>query len=388
MVDVRNRRTTCTIFRPLLVVGARPNLIKMAPIYHQLNAKPDCNPLVLHTGQHYDHAMSGSFFKDLELPGPDHRFDIQNRDRAGLLDEVERKTINIIKREGPDCVIVFGDVNSTLAAARAAKHEDVPLIHVEAGLRSGDLSMPEELNRIEVDKLSDLLFATEQSALDHLLEEGIPSARCHFVGNVMIDTLLKYKSRAERKYEKGYILWTAHRPVNVDSEAGILNLLTLLELACKHHRVVWPVHPRTKMMLEDFNVWSRLSQLDNLKLLPPQNYLSFLSWMIFADAVVTDSGGVQEECCALKVPCVTMRDNTERPVTLENGANRLVQALEPEEFKDSLSEALDSSRKWPMPALWDGDAAKRIVDIILMKYQKSSVSRLNKIELDQPKVIT
>ncbi len=388
MVVLKKIITDTKMFKPLLVVGARPNIMKMAPLYHAFRKRDNCNPLVLHTGQHYDHEMSGSFFQQFELPPPNYQFDIQNRDRTGLVQEVETKTIEVIREIEPDCMIVFGDVNSTLGAARAAKHEDLTLIHVEAGLRSGDLGMPEELNRIETDRISDLLFLTEQSAVDHLKKEDVSPWQCHFVGNTMIDTLLKYKSKVTRKIDEDYILWTVHRPANVDNEKNLLKMIRLLEHACQDLLVVWPLHPRTKLRLEKYKIWKHVEGMKNLKLLRPQDYLSFLSWMKYAQVVVTDSGGVQEECCVLKVPCITLRKSTERPVTLEGGANQLVPVLDLLIFEKAMSESIKNSRDWQIPALWDGATGERIVDIIMNAYQDAWMNRGIKLELDQPKVIS
>jgi len=353
-----------------LVVGARPNFMKAAPLIDVLRAvHPDWKVQIVHTGQHYDERMSDLFFRQLAMPSPAVNLGVgsgtQAQQLAKLLLALEEQFLS----DKPDLVIVFGDVNSTLATALIASRLLIPLAHVEAGLRSFDRTMPEEINRTLTDSLSALLFTTERSANENLRREGVPSERIHFVGNLMIDTLLKHLAQAEtlqmtRTFglePKRYGVLTLHRPSNVDDEQALGRILTAIRQIAAEFPIVFPVHPRAQSRIH-----SMVSRSDsNLRMVAPLGYLEFLGLMRDAAVVLTDSGGIQEEAFILRVPCVTLRENTERPVTLTGGANVLVGA----DSRRIVAEALAAFRgKRVLPASapenWDGKAAHRIVSVL------------------------
>lgn len=359
----------------LCVVGARPNFMKMAPLMRALAALPAApKALLLHTGQHYDAAMSDRLFADLRLPVPDVNLEVGSGTHAVQTAEVMRRFEPVLDRTQPSCVVVVGDVNSTLACSLVAVKKGVPVAHVEAGLRSFDRTMPEEINRLLTDQLADLLYITEPSAAENLLHEGIPAERIRFVGNVMIDSLLSSRERAlspravlERNGKSPAILdgdgrfglVTLHRPSNVDQPESLSAVLrTLAEITAKIP-LIWPVHPRTASNLERFKL-EHLIDAARLLLLSPQGYLEMVGLMSAAAFVLTDSGGIQEETTALGVPCLTLRENTERPITVEQGTNQLVGSN-----RVLIHACVDTilaggGKRGRAPELWDGHASERI----------------------------
>jgi UDP-N-acetylglucosamine 2-epimerase (non-hydrolysing) len=359
------------------VVGARPNYMKMAPLVRAFAMRPDMPGVVLvHTGQHYDVEMNERLFADLELPAPDLNLEVGSGTHAAQTAEIMRRFEPVLDRLAPSCVIVVGDVNSTLACSLVAAKKRTPVVHVEAGLRSFDRDMPEEINRVLTDQIADLLFITERSAADNLAREGIPSARIRFVGNVMIDSLLRHRRRAVAPSEtlsregvradfladsRGFGVVTLHRPSNVDEPSALREALSLLRDVAGRLPLIWPVHPRAKGNIERFGLASLLADAE-IVLLPPQGYLEMLGLLAEAKLVLTDSGGIQEEATALDVPCLTMRDNTERPITVEQGTNTLVGRNRGRAMA-CLDEILRASgKRGRIPELWDGHAAERIAD--------------------------
>lgn len=342
----------------LHVVGARPNFMKVAPIMAAVerwnqNHAADAEALafsqtLVHTGQHYDDAMSAVFFRDLGLPAPDVDLGVGSGSHAQQTAEVLRRLEPVLLAEGPDLVIVVGDVNSTLAAALCAAKLRVPVAHVEAGLRSGDRAMPEELNRLITDQLADLLFTTSTDADENLAREGIPQRRIHFVGNTMIDTLERLTARAQagdavRHFglsAGGYALVTLHRPSNVDDGEQLTRVVRLVSELAKRIPVVFPVHRRTRERLEKSAESAVLEAQDSVLMTEPLGYLDFVGLMSEARLVLTDSGGVQEETTVLGVPCLTLRTTTERPVTLTEGTNRLIDPLNSSAMQSAVEDVL------------------------------------------------
>ncbi len=346
----------------LCIAGARPNFMKIAPVMAAL-AETGIAAQLLHTGQHYDAAMSEGFFADLGIPPPDHHLDVGSGSHAVQTAAVMKRFEPVLEKVRPAAVLVVGDVNSTLACALVAAKRGVRVIHVEAGLRSFDRSMPEEINRVLTDQLSDLLFTTEKSALANLVREGIDPARVEFVGNVMIDTLYRNLARAVPAARTlgaappQYAVLTLHRPSNVDDPDTLAGLLDVVGEINRSLPVVLPLHPRTRANIEKFGFAARL---DGLHLLPPVGYLEMLGLMRDARLVLTDSGGIQEETTALGVPCLTLRENTERPITLSEGTNTLVGA-DPAAIRAAFAEMMDGGGKaGRIPEYWDGRAAMRI----------------------------
>jgi len=355
--------------RILAVAGARPNFMKIAPLMKALAERPGrFETTLVHTGQHYDQAMSASFFQDLGIPEPDVNLGVGSGPHGAQTAQVLAKIEALLLERPPHAVLVVGDVNSTLAATLAAVKLHIPVAHVEAGLRSGDRAMPEEINRVLTDAVSDWLFTTEPDAEKNLLREGIDAERIHFVGNVMIDTLLAHRERArgldtlERLglEPRGYAVLTLHRPSNVDSPDSLRRLFEVLDRLHESLPVVFPVHPRTAKAIEQHLGGRRPA----LRLTEPLGYLDFLRLLTDAQMVLTDSGGIQEETTALGVPCLTLRESTERPVTVTEGTNTIVGTA-----PEAIEAALETLRKSPpptgrQPPLWDGQAAVRIVDIL------------------------
>ncbi len=355
------------------VVGARPNFMKIAPIMAAMRGQPNLTPLLAHTGQHYDSAMSDAFFQDLEMPPPDVFLgvgsDSQTRQTAKIMLAFEEVVLN----HKPDIVLTVGDVNSTLACSLVAAKLGVKIAHVEAGLRSRDRAMPEEVNRLVTDVLSDYLFTTSADADDNLRQEGIAPEKIFFVGNTMIDTLVKYEAAARARQawsrlpvEPGhYLLMTLHRPSNVDSKAMLERLLPVFEEVQARLPIIFPIHPRTQKKLHEFGLDERFAAMKNLHCVPPQSYIDFISLMQSARFVMTDSGGLQEETTYLGIPCLTLRENTERPVTITLGTNELV-GLDPENILRHIHLILSGQwKKGQIPPLWDGHAADRIVAALL-----------------------
>jgi UDP-N-acetylglucosamine 2-epimerase (non-hydrolysing) len=346
----------------LCVAGARPNFMKIAPVMAAL-AETGIAAQLLHTGQHYDAAMSDGFFADLGIPHPDHHLEVGSGSHAVQTAEVMKRFEPVLDSVQPQAVLVVGDVNSTIACALVAAKRGVRVIHVEAGLRSYDRAMPEEINRVLTDQISDLLFITEKSALANLQREGIDPARVEFVGNVMIDTLYRNLERAVPSRQTlgaalpAYAVLTLHRPSNVDDPATLAALLDVIGEINAVLPVVLPLHPRTRGNIEKFGLAAKINAL---RILPPLGYLDMLGLMRDAKLVLTDSGGIQEETTALGVPCLTLRDNTERPITLSEGTNTLVGA-DPAAIRAAFEQVMtNGGRAGCIPEYWDGRAAMRI----------------------------
>jgi UDP-N-acetylglucosamine 2-epimerase (non-hydrolysing) len=361
----------------LNVVGTRPNLVKMAPLIRAMRQCGGIHPLLVHTGQHYDDLLSGIFFRDLEMDPPDFELNIGSFEREEQLARISAAFEPVLLKVKPDLVLVVGDVNSSLACARTANAHGVPVLHVEAGLRSFDTTMPEELNRIETDHLADYLFVTERSGIVNLQREQT-AGRAIFVGNVMIDSL---KGQIDRGgvprlmtslnlEESAYVVVTIHRPSNVDERPALERVLGLIESIAAKVRIVFPLHPRTGAMLNKYGLMQRLSAVANVTVTAPLGYADFIALVKGSLAVITDSGGVQEETTYLRVPCITMRENTERPSTIDVGTNLLV-GSDRELLMAALTAALDGTFKvGRVPELWDGHAAERIVDHLLQSHVK------------------
>lgn len=355
-------------FTILAVAGARPNFMKIAPLMHAMNADPRFSPFLVHTGQHYDAAMSESFFRDLGIPEPDVNLGIGSGTHGEQTGRVLIEIEKLLMTRRPHAVLVVGDVNSTLAATLAAVKLNIPVAHVEAGLRSRDREMPEEINRILTDSVSTWLFTTEAEANENLAAEGVPAERIHLVGNVMIDTLLRNVERARALdapgrlgLERGkYGLLTLHRPSNVDDPDSLRGLIGAIEEIHRSLPIVFPVHPRTRAAL------SRLlgGAIPELRLEEPMGYLDFLGMMDGAALVLTDSGGIQEETTALGVTCLTLRESTERPITETEGTNTVV-GTDPAVILESARKVLSGHGKsGRVPPFWDGETAGRIVEIL------------------------
>jgi UDP-N-acetylglucosamine 2-epimerase (non-hydrolysing) len=355
--------------RILSVVGTRPNFVKMAPVIAALRRRPDeFEAIVVHTGQHYDEQLSQVFLEELEIPAPDYSLGVGSGSHAQQTARVMERLEPVLLGCQPDLVLVPGDVNSTLAAAVVASKLHLPLGHVESGLRSFDRTMPEEVNRVVTDQLSDLLFTHSPEAVEHLAGEGIAFERIHYVGNTMIDTLVALRERIEAEdaaarlgLDHGrYVLVTLHRPALVDGPS-LLDTLEHLEGLSDALEVVFPAHPRTRKAME---AWGLRSRTERLHLLEPLGYLEFVSLISTAAAVITDSGGIQEETTFLGVPCFTLRDNTERPITVTSGTNTLL-GLAPHRIRE-VPELLARDHRRPSepPPLWDGRAAERLVSAV------------------------
>jgi UDP-N-acetylglucosamine 2-epimerase (non-hydrolysing) len=357
------------------IVGARPNFMKMAPLIRAFSQEPALPGTVLiHTGQHYDFAMNDRLFRDLGLPEPDINLEVGSASHAVQTAEVMKRIEPVLDDIAPCCVVVVGDVNSTLAVALVATKKGIPVVHVEAGLRSYDRAMPEEINRVLTDQISDVLYTTERAAEGNLAREGVPRERVCFVGNVMIDSLVQHRARATPPEatlatagaaatviadHAGFAVVTLHRPSNVDEPAALAESLGILREVSRRLPIVWPLHPRTRANIARFGL-DELASDSRIVLLPPQGYLEMLGLLAAAKLVLTDSGGVQEETTALAVPCLTMRDNTERPITVDQGTNTLVgrdRARILAAVHDILATGGKRGRR---PELWDGQAAPRI----------------------------
>jgi len=362
----------------LCIVGARPNFMKIAPIMRAFNRETvSLSAYLVHTGQHYDAAMSDQLFVQLAIPRPDEALEVGSASHAVQTAEVMKRFEPVLDRQHPKAILVVGDVNSTIACALVASKKSVPVIHVEAGLRSFDRTMPEEINRLLTDQIADVLFTTEKQALDNLINEGISAERVHFVGNVMIDTLLANVKKAvsaektldlapsikARALTDGYALLTLHRPSNVDDPQVLQLLLDTLCRVSENIPMVFPVHPRTAQCIEQLGYHAVLAYA-GIVCLPPLGYLELLGLMNTAKMVFTDSGGIQEETTALGVPCITLRENTERPITVSQGTNSIV-GIDPIKIQATADDVLVAGgKRGRMPELWDGHAAERIVDVL------------------------
>jgi UDP-N-acetylglucosamine 2-epimerase (non-hydrolysing) len=356
----------------LNIVGARPNFMKIAPIQREMEKVESLEPLIIHTGQHYDEKMSKLFFDDLELPRPARYLKVGSATHAQQTAKIMVEFEKVVDDEKPDLVLVVGDVNSTAACSMVAAKMGVKIAHVEAGLRSFDRTMPEEINRMVTDTLSDYLFVTEQSGLDNLRKEGIPDEKVFFTGNVMIDSLVYFLDKAKNSNiidqlslnGNEYALVTLHRPSNVDVKENFEKLLNAFSEIENDLKIVFPIHPRSRKMLTNFGLDNRISAMKKLILLDPIGYLDFMKLMHDAKLVLTDSGGIQEETTYLGIPCITLRENTERPVTIDVGTNVLVGSDTEQVISEAKKIISGQSKKGQVPDLWDGKAAERIVSII------------------------
>jgi UDP-N-acetylglucosamine 2-epimerase (non-hydrolysing) len=358
----------------LHVVGARPNFMKVAPILAELRKHPGAEQVLVHTGQHYDEKMSDVFFQDLGMPAPDVHLGVGSGSHAQQTAKVMVAIEPVLVDHRPDIVVLAGDVNSTLAVALVASKLGIRIAHVEAGLRSRDWTMPEEVNRVLTDRLSDLLFTPSRDGDENLAREGIDPARVHFVGNVMIDSLRAALPRARESRihaqlgvpERAYALATLHRPSNVDEPELLAKVLGALAEVAARLPIVFPIHPRTRARLSaDANLRDRAASARGLQLVDPLGYLDFLALVADAQFVLTDSGGIQEETTALGVPCLTLRENTERPVTVEVGTNTLVGTDPAQIVPQSIAVLEGRGKKGRIPELWDGRAAERIARILV-----------------------
>lgn len=355
----------------VLVVGARPNFMKIAPLFREIKKSHYFTPILVHTGQHYDREMSEVFFKELSLPSPDIYLGVGSDTQAKQTARIMIKFEKVLSKINADLVIVVGDVNSTLAASLVSTKLRIPIAHVEAGLRSYDRTMPEEINRIVTDKLSDYLFTTSKDAGINLLKEGIDKKKIFFVGNVMIDTLKMLYPKAVGKntlkklglLPQGFALLTLHRPSNVDEKASFEKILKAVRKILIHIPVVFPVHPRSRKQLKHFQLEHYLLD-SNLKVVNPLSYLDCLNLMINCKFVLTDSGGMQEETTALSIPCLTLRDNTERPITITLGTNTIVNNDEKKIIYEVNRILNGAYKKGIIPKFWDGNASKRIIEIL------------------------
>ena len=355
------------------VVGTRPNFMKISALVNEFK-KHDVEHILVHTGQHYDKEMSKLFFDELELPKPDINLGVGSGTYGEQIGNIIIKLEKVLLEQKPDLVVVVGDVNSTLAGALIAKQLGIKVAHVEAGLRSFDWTMPEEINRMLTDRISDYLFTTEKSGNTNLLKEGISKDKLFFVGNVMIDTLLSHKEKSKKSKileklnikENGYCTLTLHRPSNVDTKRGLENIFYILEKIQEKLMIVFPVHPRTRKNIEKSNLNNKIENMKNLILTEPLGYLDFLCLMSNSKLVLTDSGGIQEETTVLGVPCITLRNNTERPITAEEGTNLLV-STDKEKVVNKALDIINNKIKLnkKIPELWDGKSAERIVKILL-----------------------
>jgi len=360
------------MIKTLLIAGARPNFMKVAPIYAEMKRRGDkFAPMIVHTGQHYDAAMSDAFFSDLGMPEPDINLGVGSASHAQQTAKIMTLFEPIVEAEKPDWVVVVGDVNSTIACALVAVKMGVKVAHVEAGLRSGDRSMPEEINRILTDSISDLLLTPSPDADDTLRREGVAESKIRFVGNVMIDSLLDHLKVSERSNIREtlgvvageYAVTTLHRPSNVDDRATLEGIIGALIEISNQLPIIFPVHPRTRQKLADFGLEDRIAE-SNVRLIQPLGYLDFLRLYSGAKLVLTDSGGLQEETTVLGIPCLTLRENTERPITIEMGSNVLV-GVDPKKILSEADASLDGREREPqIPPLWDGKTAGRICDAL------------------------
>ena len=362
----------------LMIVGARPNFMKIAPLYRAFKAVDSIVAKIVHTGQHYDAAMSDIFFQQLELPNPDYFLGIGGGTHTEQTAKIMLAFEPILIGEKADAVLVVGDVNSTLACTLVAIKYNIPVFHVEAGLRSGDRTMPEEVNRIMTDSVASELYVTEEAGMNHLQNEGVDSSKIHFVGNTMIDSLVWYLPKLDsveldpalaELLDKKPILMTMHRPANVDTREGLEQLHKIIQTATEFGPIIMPMHPRTRNNLDKFGLWDEIKKTKELYITEPLGYLPFVKIMKSALAIITDSGGIQEESTYLGVPCLTFRTSTERPSTVDIGSNTMI--TEPN--MKLLSELLFSIvagtyKKANIPPLWDGHTATRIVEHISNKY--------------------
>jgi UDP-N-acetylglucosamine 2-epimerase (non-hydrolysing) len=356
----------------ILVAGARPNFMKIAPLWMEIKRFPsDFEPIILHTGQHYDYEMSKAFFEDLDLPEPEYFLDVGSGTHAEQTGKIMVEFEKVLQKENPHLVVVFGDVNSTLACSVTAKKLFVPVAHVEAGLRSSDMTMPEEINRKVTDAISDILFTPSKDGDENLIREGIERNRIHMVGNIMIDSLVSILKKIDHSYEDAvfqkcalqrnhFVLVTLHRPSNVDDKKSLGTIMKFLDTLSLRMPVIFPVHPRTKKNIKGID--KDFVSNSQFKVLEPLRYKEFITLEKYSTFVLTDSGGIQEETTFLNIPCLTLRPNTERPITITEGTNELVSMASIEEKMDLIS--LGKWKQGKIPEFWDGKTAQRIADIL------------------------
>ena len=360
--------------RILCVAGARPNFMKLAPLVAALDHDPDFAPFIVHTGQHYDDRMSGQFFRDLGMPSPKYNLSVGSSSHAQQTAEIMKRFEPVVAEEKPDAVLVVGDVNSTMACALVATKLQVPVVHVEAGLRSFDRSMPEEINRVVTDAISDLLLVTEESGRRNLIAEGVAPDRIHLVGNLMIDSLRASVAKASQSdilvrldaAKKSYGLVTLHRPSNVDDPTHLAELVEALSTIAGELPLYFPVHPRTRAHMQE----QKIALHPAMHLTDPLGYLDFLWLMSNSSVVLTDSGGIQEETTALGIPCLTLRDNTERPITIEEGTN-IMAGTRKNTVLRAWSEMKCSPKAGRIPKFWDGHAAARCVEVLRTHFSEA-----------------
>ena len=380
------------------VVGARPNFMKVAPFCRALKAYPQVQHVLVHTGQHYDVRMSEQFFQELDIPNPDINLGVGSGSHAEQVGRTMIEFEKVVKAEKPDWVVVLGDVNATCACSITAKKEHVKCAHIEAGLRSRDMDMPEEINRLVTDRLSDLLFTPDRLSNANLKAEGVPGEKVKFVGNIMIDTLERERSKAEvldlaaivrenlvdelqaggrvmpALADRGYVAMTMHRPSNVDQRETLVPAMRFfLDEVAKEWPIVWAIHPRAQKMLKEFGLWDEVAANPNMILVKPLGYHAMLRLNMGARLFMTDSGGLQEECCVLGTPCLTMRWNTERPITLmENGGASILVGNAVEKIRAAYRQQINAERHAMRPELWDGKTAERIAKV-LVEYPSVSI---------------
>lgn len=371
------------------VVGARPNFMKVAPFCRALKVYTEVQHILVHTGQHYDVRMSEQFFKELDIPNPDINLEIGSGTHAEQVGRTMIAFEKVLKAEKPDWVVVLGDVNATCACSITAKKEHIKCAHIEAGLRSRDMDMPEEINRLVTDRLCDLLLTPDRLSNANLKAEGVPDEKIKFVGNIMIDTLEREREKAAaldinsiandnlideiagRELpvlgERGYVAMTMHRPSNVDqAETLVPAMRFFLDEVSKDYPIVWAIHPRAQKMLKEFGLWDEVVANENMILVKPLGYHAMLRLNMGARLFMTDSGGLQEECCVLGTPCLTMRWNTERPITLmENGGASILVGNAVEKIREAYKSQIDAVRRPMRPELWDGHTAERIAECIV-----------------------
>jgi len=361
----------------LSIVAARPNFMKIAPLHRAFQEIPSIESKIVHTGQHYDERMSDIFFNQLELPKPHFYLGVNGGSHTWQKAQVMLKFEMVLQNEKPDLVIVVGDVNATAACSIVSVKMGIKTIHIEAGLRSLDRNMPEEINRIITDAICDGLFVTEHSALVNLAKEGVPDKKVFFVGNLMIDSLMQFRIKAAQTtvledlkiQAKEYVLMTMHRPANVDKLIDLKRIIEIIKDTVYYKTVVFPIHPRTAKSFKKHQLWDELLLIKNLILAPPYGYLEFLKLMENAALIITDSGGIQEETTFLQVPCLTFRNSTERPITALIGTNILMADLNPQTVKEQVEKILNGkTKKGTIPPFWDGHTAYRIIDILLEKF--------------------
>lgn len=355
-----------------LVVGARPNFMKMAPLYREFSKYPDeFEVKLIHTGQHYDEKMSKFFFDDLELPIPDEYLEVGSGTHGEQTAKIIARYEKVLFRDKPDVVIVAGDVNSTVACALDAVKLHIPVAHLEAGLRSFARTMPEEINRIMTDAISDYLLTPSPDADKNLMNEGVSADKIYYVGNIMIDSLVRFRDKAQKseileKYsldEQKYALITLHRPSNVDNKRGFEIILDAFAEISKHIKLVFPIHPRSKKQLKTFNLTEKVEKCKDLLLIEPVGYYDFIKLQMESKFILTDSGGIQEESTFMGIPCLTLRKQTERPITITEGTNKLVK-LKTKNIIDAAMTIIEGNYKQgKIPQYWDGETAARIVKI-------------------------